>query len=121
MAVSETTRHENSLQGQTRGAIFSDVNELSTPKVLFCLAIPIGADLWETNFQHQQFQSQLFCRIDAAETILKTILSGDRNITNGTPVRNGILELTQLNLRAGQPKCTSRLARRSCLMAASSN
>ncbi len=35
-----------------------------------------------------------FVGVDATETNVQSILSGDYNLTNGSPVRNGILTLT---------------------------
>jgi DhnA family fructose-bisphosphate aldolase class Ia len=35
-----------------------------------------------------------FIGVDAAETNATMLMAGDHNITNGTPVRNGILSLT---------------------------
>jgi hypothetical protein len=35
-----------------------------------------------------------FVGVDASETNPQLILSGDRNITNGTPIKNGILEVS---------------------------
>ena len=69
-------------------------NELSTPKVLICPADP---DRWVTitnfNFMNNSNIS-FFVGVDATETNVTMILSGDRNITNGMPFKNGLLEVT---------------------------
>jgi prepilin-type processing-associated H-X9-DG protein len=68
-------------------------NELSTPKVLTC---PSDRPLMAaTNFTFMNNSNiSFFFGIDASETNASMMLSGDRNITNGTRVKNGILELT---------------------------
>ncbi len=68
-------------------------NELSTPKVLICPTDT--ARVSATNFSlFSDSNLSFFIGLDASQTDPQGILSGDRNITNGTPVRNGILELT---------------------------
>lgn len=68
-------------------------NELGTPKVLFCpddkKRPPVlnFSDLNKTN-------SSYFIGLDAHETLPQTMLSGDRNITNGFLPKRGVLELT---------------------------
>jgi type II secretory pathway pseudopilin PulG len=79
-------------------------NELSTPKVLWC---PAETDLtrtradtfgWGTSAGSTLFLSNsnlsFFVGIVSNETNPQLILSGDHNITNGTTVKNGMLELT---------------------------
>lgn len=68
-------------------------NELYTPKVLIC---PTDSQMPATNFAFLRNSNiSYFVGIDAVnETDPQRILSGDRNITNGTPIKNGILELT---------------------------
>jgi type II secretory pathway pseudopilin PulG len=79
-------------------------NELNTPAVLFC---PADSDRERNRastfdpvpkFEETSFTSNsnlsYFVGIDASENSPSTILSGDRNITNGTPLKKGILELT---------------------------
>ncbi len=70
-------------------------NELSTPIVLIC---PAESDRMRTAATNFNFMSNsnisYFVGVDAAETDPQLILFGDRNITNGTPVKNGLLELT---------------------------
>lgn len=67
-------------------------NELSTPKVLIC---PADSRLAATNFiSLRNSNISYFVGLSATETDPQSILFGDRNITNGTPIRNGILELT---------------------------
>ena len=69
-------------------------NELSTPKVLICPAD--DSRMSATNFTFLSNSNlSFFIGVDATnETDPQRILSGDRNITNGTPIKNGILELT---------------------------
>lgn len=72
-------------------------NELSTPKVLLC-----PSELWEgphgfcgTNFEFLRNSNiSFFVGVEARETNATMILSGDRNITNGTALENRLLELT---------------------------
>jgi prepilin-type N-terminal cleavage/methylation domain-containing protein len=68
-------------------------NELSTPKLLVC-----PADLKRssaTGFSAlQNINISYFVGVDALTTNEQMLLSGDRNITNGTRVKNGMLELT---------------------------
>jgi prepilin-type processing-associated H-X9-DG protein len=67
-------------------------NELSTPKVLIC---PADDRSSATNFGCLNNSNlSYFVGIDANETNPQLILSGDRNITNGTLVKNGVLDLT---------------------------
>jgi prepilin-type processing-associated H-X9-DG protein len=70
-------------------------NELSTPKVVFCPEESDRSRFVATNFDvFCNSNLSFFVGIDAAETNAAMILYGDHNLTNGTPVRNGILELT---------------------------
>lgn len=70
-------------------------NELSTPYILIC---PAESDLNRfraTNFaQLSNSNISYFVGLDANETNPQLILAGDRNLTNGTLTKNGILELT---------------------------
>jgi prepilin-type N-terminal cleavage/methylation domain-containing protein/prepilin-type processing-associated H-X9-DG protein len=68
-------------------------NELATPRLLVC---PADADrIPATNFTWLNNSNiSFFFGVDAAETNAQMFLSGDRNITNGTHVQNGILTLT---------------------------
>jgi prepilin-type processing-associated H-X9-DG protein len=69
-------------------------NELSTPKVIICptdTQRPFAA----TNFDWiNNSNISFFFGIDATETNAQMFLAGDRNITNGTAVKNGLLELS---------------------------
>ena len=70
-------------------------NELFTPKHLICPAEPDRTREWATNFNLLSNSNlSFFVGVDANETNVQMILSGDHNITNGTPVKNGLLELT---------------------------
>jgi len=78
-------------------------NELVTPKVLFCPAETDRARIRATTFSFAPNPGEIpfasnpnlsyFVGIDAADINPQSILSGDHNITNGTPIKNGILEL----------------------------
>jgi prepilin-type processing-associated H-X9-DG protein len=71
-------------------------NELKNPKILVCPADTperLPAKDFTTDFSNSKIS--YFIGLDADEdTMPAMLLSGDRNITNGTPLRNGILELT---------------------------
>jgi hypothetical protein len=71
-------------------------NELSTPKVLICPAESDRVRKWATNFAFLRNSNiSFFIGVDATnETDPQMILSGDRNLTNGTPIKNGILEVS---------------------------
>jgi len=48
-----------------------------------------------TNFDFMSNSNlSYFVGVDAEETNPQTLLSGDRNITNGTSAKNGVLDLT---------------------------
>lgn len=74
-------------------------NELCTPKILLC---PADSERqWATNFAaFGNSNISIFVGVDAKETDATMMLSGDRNITNGTPIKNGMLALTK-NIPAG--------------------
>jgi type II secretory pathway pseudopilin PulG len=69
-------------------------NELSTPKVLICPADdarPIAA----TNFTFfNNSNLSFFINLDYSRPNPSAIWSGDRNLTNASPIRDGIQELT---------------------------
>jgi len=74
-------------------------NELSTPYILICPAESDRMRARATNFDFMSNSNiSYFVGIDANETNPQLILSGDRNITNGTSVKNGVLNLTTNNL-----------------------
>lgn len=68
-------------------------NELSTPKILICLTDSRDA---ATNFAFLRNSNiSFFIGVDVTnETNPQLILAGDRNITNGLPTKNGILEVS---------------------------
>jgi prepilin-type N-terminal cleavage/methylation domain-containing protein/prepilin-type processing-associated H-X9-DG protein len=69
-------------------------NELGTPRLLFCPSDAQRQQMWPTNFDLiSNSNLSYFVGIDATETAPGSFLSGDRNLTNGAPARNGILEL----------------------------
>jgi len=70
-------------------------NELSTPKVLLCPRETDRDRFLATNFLHLNNSNlSFFVGIDAAETNVNALLSGDHNITNGIAIKNGLLGLT---------------------------
>jgi len=85
--------------GGTLGMMSSDAvwrdframsNELSTPKILVC---PCDKRVGATNFESDLSNSKIsyFVGLDANETNAQMFLSGDRNLTNGTVLQNGVL------------------------------
>jgi len=72
-------------------------NELSTPRVLFCPAESDSQRFRATNFTWLWLNNSnlsFFMGIVSNDANPQLILSGDHNLTNGTAVKNGILELT---------------------------
>jgi prepilin-type processing-associated H-X9-DG protein len=79
-------------------------NELSTPWVLTCPSDRDTNHLLATTFDTLEHSDRVrflnnsnlsfFVGVEANETNPQMILSGDGNITNATPVRNGLLSLT---------------------------
>ena len=73
-------------------------NELSTPYVLIC---PAESDQFRSRATNFNFMNNsnlsYFVGVEANETNPQLILSGDRNITNGTLVNNGVLAFTTNN------------------------
>ncbi|HLX69068.1 MAG TPA: type II secretion system protein [Verrucomicrobiae bacterium] len=79
-------------------------NEISTPKVLICPMETDNTRFIATNFNDFcNSNISYFVGLDAAETNATTLLLGDHNITNGTPLKNGLLALTT-NRLAGWTK-----------------
>jgi type II secretory pathway pseudopilin PulG len=73
-------------------------NQLVDPKILICPADPDRRRKVATNFTLLSNSNlSYFIDLDSAEIDPQRILSGDCNITNGTPIKNGILELTTHN------------------------
>ncbi len=74
-------------------------NELSTPVVVFCPEESDPQRFHATNFTwFNNSNISFFVGVDARESNPQMILSGDHNLTNGVPVKNGLLALA-----AGQP------------------
>lgn len=73
-------------------------NELSTPVVLIC---PAESDRLRTTAVNFNFINNsnisYFVGLDANETNPQLLLAGDRNITNGTPTKNGVLNVGTSN------------------------
>lgn len=70
-------------------------NELCTPKVVICPIEEGHSRFFATNFiTFCNSNVSFFVGVDANETDPASILYGDHNITNGMPIRNGILMLT---------------------------
>jgi prepilin-type processing-associated H-X9-DG protein len=73
-------------------------NELSTPKILICPAESDRMRSAAINFGSLRNSNlSYFVGLDATETNPQLILAGDHNITNGTPVKDGLLEVTTNN------------------------
>jgi prepilin-type N-terminal cleavage/methylation domain-containing protein/prepilin-type processing-associated H-X9-DG protein len=68
-------------------------NELGTPRILFCPAETDRHRFMGTNFNINNSNLSYFAGVDASETNVQMILAGDRNITNGLPVKNSLLEV----------------------------
>lgn len=69
-------------------------NELNTPNILFCAAESDRNRSPATNFiNFGNSNISYFVGLSATEFNPNTILAGDRNVTNGTPLMNGVLEL----------------------------
>jgi len=69
-------------------------NELLTPKLLFCPAETDRLRKVATNFTaFNNSNLSYFVGLNISETDPQGIWAGDRNITNGTPIKNGVLEL----------------------------
>jgi prepilin-type processing-associated H-X9-DG protein len=66
-------------------------NELSTPKVIYCPtdSTRTSATNFTTDFDNSHVS--YFLGLDASETNTSSFLAGDRNLTNGGALRNGIL------------------------------
>jgi len=88
-------RQDGSFEAIARGETFRHFaalsNELTRTRILVCPSddrerAPSFADLSNTNLSY-------FVGLDADETRPQTILSGDRNLTNGLPRPNGVLGL----------------------------
>ena len=78
-------------RGETFRHFAAMSNELTRTKILVCPSddrepAPAFADLSNTNLSY-------FVGLDADETRPQTILSGDRNLTNGLPRSSGVLGL----------------------------
>jgi prepilin-type processing-associated H-X9-DG protein len=69
-------------------------NELSTPKILWCPADKKRSEATTFNASFNDSQLSYFVGVDATYTNPQALLAGDRNITNGTRLRDGFLELT---------------------------
>jgi len=69
-------------------------NELVSPTILICPS-DRKAVLCPTNFSYlRNANLSYFVGVDASQTNATMILSGDRNIINDSPMKNGLLELT---------------------------
>ena len=70
-------------------------NELSTPKVVFCPEETDRSRFVAANFQaFCNSNTSFFFGVDATEKIPASFLVGDRNLTNGMPLQNAVMELT---------------------------
>jgi len=96
MAVSET--NSGTMEFTTGKNAFRHYqvmsNELSSPRVLLCPS-DASRDEAATNwFNFSNSNISYFVGIVANESNAMMILSGDHNITNGTPTKNGLLALS---------------------------
>lgn len=70
-------------------------NELNAPLVLICPAESDRNRFPATNFVHLSNSNlSYFVGLDVNETDPQGILFGDRNLTNGTAMKSGVLQLT---------------------------
>lgn len=68
-------------------------NGLSTPKIIFFRAEPDADRVQATNFDIGNSNVSYFIGVDATQSKPVMILFGDHSLTNGAPVRNGVMEL----------------------------
>jgi prepilin-type processing-associated H-X9-DG protein len=68
-------------------------NELGTPKILVC-SLDKKRNVANSFTNLSNSNISYFIGLDAHETFPQSMLSGDRNITNGFPPRDNILDLT---------------------------
>jgi type II secretory pathway pseudopilin PulG len=98
MQLSVTDTNWGVMEFATNGIVFPVFqvmsNELNNPKVVICPADTqrSPATNFTTGFGNTNIS--YFVGLDADETQPAMFLAGDRNITNGTALRNGILEQT---------------------------
>jgi prepilin-type processing-associated H-X9-DG protein len=96
LAPAAWTNGETAAGGITSSEVFRRFqvtsNELSTPKLLVC---PADARAPTKDFGpgFSNFKLSYFVGLDADETHPAMFLAGDRNLTNGLPIQNGILVL----------------------------
>lgn len=69
-------------------------NELSTPRILLCPSDDKGQSATNFTTDFDVTKISYFVGADAVATNASMFLAGDRNLTNGTRLRNGLLELT---------------------------
>lgn len=69
-------------------------NELSTPKVLFCPNEADPARIVATNWNINNSNLTYFVGVRANQTMPAMILSGDHCLTNGTRIKEGLLNVT---------------------------
>ena len=69
-------------------------NELSTPKILVCPADKQRSAASDFRTGFNSLQISYFVGVDACSTNPSMFLSGDRNITNASGIRRGIINLT---------------------------
>ena len=81
-------------------------NELMTPKILVC---PEDTRVPPANFNREfsNMNISYFLGLDSADETPEMFLSGDRNLTNGTPLQGGVLVITS-NRPAGWTQAMHR-------------
>jgi prepilin-type processing-associated H-X9-DG protein len=96
MAISETNGGTMEFTGANAWRHFQIMsNELSTPRILWCPTETDPNRFRGTNFIWLNNSNlSFFVGVDVSNDLNpQMILSGDRNITNGLPIKNGILEV----------------------------
>lgn len=89
--AAKTGSMESIESGNSAGHFLVMTNELYSPKILTCLADDRKV---VTNFsKFTKANLSYFVGLEADEARPEKILSGDRNVTNGLPANNSVLEL----------------------------
>jgi type II secretory pathway pseudopilin PulG len=90
-------------------------NRLSAPKLLFCPAEFEGRRTIAPDFtQLKNVNLSYFVGLVSNETDPQLFLAGDRNITNGAPLQNGVLELTANRPAAWTTEIHNRVGNIAC-------
>lgn len=96
MAVSTNSGGSKEFNGEVVYHFLAISNELSSPKVLICAEDKQATRT--TNLAALTSRNvSYFLGLDADESKLQMVLSGDRNITNGLPLTNHIMQFPGTN------------------------